>query len=188
MVRVAKRMTATTRATGSAHRHAAPKAPAHGHGHASIRCGADWLAHVDRECARRGLRMTPSRHQVVALIAAHRGSIKAYELLAELKRMLPKAAPPTIYRALDFLLAHGFIHRIESINAYAPCVAPGPAGHAAFLICDVCHAAEEVDESKANAALDAAARRAGFAPVAQTLEVHGVCRDCQAAVARRSVS
>jgi Fe2+ or Zn2+ uptake regulation protein len=27
------------------------------------------------------------------------------------------AAPPTVYRALDFLLENGFIHKLESINA-----------------------------------------------------------------------
>ena len=87
-----------------------------------------------------------------------------------------------MYRALDFLLEHGFIHKLSSINAYVGCHHPGGEAHAVpFLICDTCHSATELEDDSIVSALDAAARAVGFAPQAQTLEVHGVCANCRAA-------
>ena len=89
------------------------------------------------------------------------------------------AAPPTVYRALDFLLANGFIHKLESINAFVACHHPNAAQHSVpFLICDRCHSATELEDAGIVGQLDAAARALGFAPQAQTLEVHGLCARC----------
>jgi Fur family zinc uptake transcriptional regulator len=89
------------------------------------------------------------------------------------------AAPPTVYRALDFLLANGFIHKLESVNAFVACHHPSTAQHSVpFLICDRCHSAVELEDEQVVAALDERARALGFVPQAQTLEVHGLCARC----------
>ena len=89
------------------------------------------------------------------------------------------AAPPTVYRALDFLLANGFIHKLESVNAFVACHHPNTAQHSVpFLICDRCHSAVELEDRQVVAALDERARALGFVPQAQTLEVHGICARC----------
>ena len=87
------------------------------------------------------------------------------------------AAPPTVYRALDFLLEHGFIHKLASINAFVGCHHPGGAAHAVpFLICDSCQSATELeDDAHRRRRSMPRARALGFAPQAQTLEVHGLC-------------
>ena len=76
------------------------------------------LREVASACASRGLRFTPLRRRVLELIARAHRPVKAYDLLAELRDEREGAAPPTVYRALDFLIEHGFIHKLESINAY----------------------------------------------------------------------
>src|SRR5262245_47379981 len=97
-----------------------------------------YVREVSAVCDQRGLRLTEIRLQVLELIAAPDKPIKAYDLLDKLKDDRGNAAPPTVYRALDFLLEHGFIHKLESINAYASCHHPSVAHHVPFLICDEC--------------------------------------------------
>lgn len=149
---------------------------------------------VERACRDRGLRLTPVRAKVLGLIARQGKPIKAYDLLEQLRvdnaradknadeESAGVAAPPTIYRALDFLLANGFIHKLESVNAFVACHHPSTAQHSVpFLICDRCHSAVELEDMDVVAALDERARALGFMPQAQTLEVHGICARCVAA-------
>ena len=89
------------------------------------------------------------------------------------------AAPPTVYRALDFLLEQGFIHKLESINAYVSCHHPAEAHQVPFLICDSCASAQEVCDARVAELIEAQARAFGFRPQAQTLEVHGLCKQCR---------
>ena len=97
-----------------------------------------FVREVAAACEKRGLRLTEIRGQVLELIAASEKPVKAYDLLDQLKDDRSNAAPPTVYRALDFLLENGFIHKLESINAYVSCHHPSVAHHVPFLICDVC--------------------------------------------------
>ena len=146
------------------------------------------MAAVERACRERGLRLTPIRARVLDLIARHGKPIKAYDLLDHLRadkdideEGAGAAAPPTVYRALDFLLANGFIHKLESVNAFVACHHPNTAQHSVpFLICNRCHSAVELEDMQIVAALDQRARALGFMPQAQTLEVHGICARCVA--------
>ena len=144
--------------------------------------GDAFVSEVERVCKQRGLRLTPIRANALRLIADAGRPVKAYELLDQMKATHDAAAPPTVYRALEFLLEHGFIHKLSSINAFVGCHHPGGEPHAVpFLICDRCHSATELEDERIVGALDARARALGFVPQAQTLEVHGVCAACAAA-------
>lgn len=141
--------------------------------------GDAFVHEVERACEQRGLRLTPIRANALRLIADAGRPIKAYELLDQMKATHDAAAPPTVYRALDFLLEHGFIHKLSSINAFVGCHHPAGEQHAVpFLICDGCHSAIELEDEQIVGALDARARALGFIPQAQTLEVHGLCAAC----------
>ncbi len=88
-------------------------------------------------------------------------------------------APPTVYRALDFLMANGFVHKLASVNSFVACHHPSSHQHSVpFLICNSCHNAVELEDSEIVRLLDARARALGFKPQAQTLEVHGLCANC----------
>jgi Fur family zinc uptake transcriptional regulator len=153
----------------------APKAAHHHHHHDA----AGIVREIERECDARSLRLTPLRREVLELVAKARRPVKAYDLLESLRDRHAGAAPPTVYRALDFLLENGFIHKLESINAFVFCQHPAEAHQVPFLICDVCESATEVcDEGAIAHLIERQAHDFGFRAKAQTLEVHGVCRRC----------
>jgi Fur family zinc uptake transcriptional regulator len=141
----------------------------------------DYVREVEQACAERGLRLTPLRSDVLRLVADSKNPVKAYDLLAQISESKAASAPPTVYRALDFLLENGFIHKLESINAFMACHHPGAQHTVPFLICDKCHAAIEMEDERVGRLLDEKARALGFSPQAQTLEVHGLCADCSRA-------
>ncbi|MDB5452057.1 MAG: Fur family transcriptional regulator [Caulobacteraceae bacterium] len=141
------------------------------------------LAAAEALCARRDQRLTPPRRRVLELLLEAGQPLKAYDLMAAYEAGAP-AKPPTVYRALDFLEREGFAHRIESLNAFVACGHPlsGDAGvhAAAFLICDCCGAAREI-EPRLGEALPQQARDAGYEIQAVTVEAHGLCQTCRSA-------
>ena len=152
-----------------------------GHGHDHQSCRAEALDHAERICARRGARLTKLRRQVLELIWESHAPVGAYDLLGRLGRERGGAAPPTVYRALDFLLEHGLIHRIESLNAFVGCAVPVEAHAGQFLICRTCGAAAEMHDPRVNRAIDRGAAELGFAVEHQTVEVRGLCPGCRGA-------
>ena len=142
---------------------------------------AGFVAAVERACSERGLRLTEIRARVLGLVADAGKPIKAYDLLDKVREGegAGAAAPPTVYRALDFLMANGFVHKLESVNAFVACHHPNSDQHSVpFLICDRCHSAVELEDREVVTQLEARAKALGFAPQAQTLEVHGLCARC----------
>ena len=144
-------------------------------------CVASALAAAERICTLRKSRLTPNRRRVLELIWSSHDVVGAYDLLAALQKEDPAAKPPTIYRALEFLLELGLIHRIESANGFTRCEAPEGSHVCQFLICDECGLVEELHSSKLASALEAQAEDAGFEPTFQTVEVRGRCRGCVSA-------
>ncbi len=152
-----------------------PRAPPH-HDHQG--CIAKALAAAERLCEDRGARFTPLRRRVLELIWSSHESAKAYDLLDALKTFDPAAKPATVYRALDFLLEQGFIHRVESLNAFVGCNEPEHRHELLLLICERCHTVEERPARGLMAAAASEIESAGFAPRRQSFEVHGVCAEC----------
>jgi len=154
-----------------------PSFPDAGHDHGD--CVSEALALAERVCANRGARLTALRRRVFELVWSSHAPIGAYDLLRLLGRERGGAAPPTVYRALDFLREHGLIHRIESLNAFVGCCAPGRVHAGQFLICGACGTAAEIDDPKVNAAIDRQAKVMGFAVHRKTVEIEGLCPPCQ---------
>ncbi|HET7662325.1 MAG TPA: transcriptional repressor [Rhodanobacteraceae bacterium] len=149
------------------------------HAHHHHHDAAGIVREVEHECTTRGLRLTPLRREVLDLVANARKPVKAYDLLESLRDSHAGAAPPTVYRALDFLLENGFIHKLESINSFVFCQHPADSHQVPFLICDVCESATEVCDDGAIAHMIAQqAKGFGFRAKAQILEVHGICKGC----------
>ncbi len=146
--------------------------------HAHRHDAGAFVGAVESACESRGLRLTPLRLRVLELIAAEEKPVKAYDLLDRLREEHGNAAPPTVYRALDFLLEHRFIHKLESINAFVGCHHPDEAHQVPFLICDECSSAAELCDERVARLLGEQAKEHGFTPRAQTLEVHGLCSGC----------
>ncbi len=135
-------------------------------------------------CLARGAQLTELRRQVLRLVLEAEQPVGAYALLDRLRAARRGAAPPTVYRALDFLLEQGLIHRVERLNAFVGCAEEPGHGHAGeehphqFLICRRCGATAEICDPAVVAAVAAAAARSGFTPHRTTVEVEGLCADC----------
>lgn len=147
------------------------------HNHNS--CISDALKRAKALCERKGLRLTAQRRQVLELIWQGHRPIGAYELLEAMRNDGTRAAPPTVYRALDFLLANGLIHRIESLNAYVGCNHPGTPHQGQFLVCSDCHHVAELEDTTITRQVCDSARKVGFDVEQQTVEVRGRCVNCR---------
>ncbi|MER2490846.1 zinc uptake transcriptional repressor Zur [Catenovulum sediminis] len=129
-------------------------------------------------CQQNGARFTPVREQVFCFLADAQGSVGAYDLLTQLQQIDTKAKPPTIYRALDFLIEQGFVHKVESQNAYVLCSHFAEHHKAQLLICDNCGYVQEIDNKTIHDALNKAAKQSGFKILKPTIEAHGLCASC----------
>ncbi|MNN21831.1 Zinc uptake regulation protein [compost metagenome] len=147
----------------------------HDHSH----CVHSALSEADTLCAQKGLRLTALRRRVLELVWQSHKPLGAYDILAVLSEQDGRrAAPPTVYRALDFLLENGLVHRIASLNAFVGCNNPEHAHEGQFLICRACHTAIELEQSAISEAIVAGANDVGFAVETQTVEVVGLCSAC----------
>ncbi|HEX4861233.1 MAG TPA: Fur family transcriptional regulator [Rhizomicrobium sp.] len=155
-----------------------------------------FLGHHDhRDCAqatltaaeRLGTAFTALRRQVLEIVLESHKPMGAYDVLGQLARAGKRPAPPTVYRALDFLTREGLVHRIDSLSAFVACFAPTKAHRSHFLLCRACGRAAEIEDTALDAALAKAARAGGFAPERETVEITGLCRECanSASVAHR---
>lgn len=142
-------------------------------------CAPSALAHAEAVCLARGARLTAIRRAVLAEIWADHEGTKAYELINRLSREGNPVKPPTVYRALDFLLAHGLIHRIESLNAFVGCSHPEAPHQAIMLICDRCGTIHEQSSEALNALLGSIALKQQFTTFRQSIELRGLCPDCR---------
>lgn len=142
-------------------------------------CVSAALDTAERLCAGRGARLTRLRRRVLELVWSSHAPVGAYELLRRLAGEHGRAAPPTVYRALEFLRAHGLIHRIESLNAFVGCPDPTTNHAGQFLICRDCGAAAELDDPRIEQALARRAAELGFAVERGTVELSGLCPGCR---------
>ena len=147
------------------------------HDHAA--CVDDALDRAAELCQRRGARLTALRRHVLELVWRGHAPVGAYAILAELQDGQPRAAPPTVYRALDFLMEQGLVHRIESLNAYVGCPRPERPHASQFLICEGCGSAGELDDPAITDAVERRAGRLGFTVAQQTIELRGLCQRCR---------
>ncbi|MGI9261367.1 MAG: Fur family transcriptional regulator [Woeseiaceae bacterium] len=134
---------------------------------------------AERICRERGLRLTAQRRRVLELVWNGHKPVGAYEILAALKDDGRNAAPPTVYRALDFLIEANLVHRLDSLNAFIGCPDPNNPHTGQFLICRHCRSVAELDDQRISDQIVASAAGCGFSATHQTLEVQGVCQSCR---------
>ena len=157
------------------------------------------LDRAEAVCEHRGARLTELRRHVLGLVLDAAAPTGAYELLDRLRQTRRGAAPPTVYRALDFLLEQGLIHRVERLSAFIGCVAGCTADHgedegeshthaAQFLICRQCGRVIEMQDHDVSAVLARAAKEAGFSVSGATIEAEGLCSTCRSSGARKTAT
>ena len=157
-------------------RNANDSSPQGGHDHDS--CVSAAIATAERLCRERGLRFTELRRRVLTLVCDSHKPIGAYDILDKLGGEGKAAAPPTVYRALDFLIEAGLVHRLDSLNAFIGCPDPSRAHTGQFMICRQCRIVLELHDPEIESVVAGKAERLGFTAVHQVLEVQGLCAAC----------
>ena len=156
--------------------------------HDHSQCRETMLDELASAAKTRGLRLTPARVRVLELLSEAHRAMGAYEVLDRLRAEGLGSQPPVVYRALDFLIEAGFVHKIERLNAYVACCHPGGEhglehgiGHGAcFLICSRCRKVAEIEDGALDIAVAQAAAGRGFAMRRTVLEIEGTCPACRA--------
>ena len=136
--------------------------------------GERLIKQAETICATKHLRFTPIRRRILDLIANSDRPPKAYELL---ERIAAKQ-PPIVYRALDFLLQAGFIHRVSGLNAYTACAHPTQCASCHLLVCVDCGRVEECCAPPIQSAVARAARDNQFKFESAVVEINGHCKSC----------
>ncbi len=133
-------------------------------------------------CGERGVRLTRRRRQILELLWESDRPMGAYELVEALK---PKEArpvgPPTVYRALEFLMLQGLVSKLQSRNAYVPCTHPERTHDCLFFICSNCSASIELEDPRLESLITENAGLVEFRPTRRVIEVEGTCSNCIAA-------
>lgn len=137
------------------------------------------LAEVEAISEEENLRLTPIRRRVLEILLEAHEAIGAYDLLKRLADEGLKAQPPVAYRALDFLQTHGFVHKIERLNAFVACMHPTEAHTPAFLICRLCNTVAEARPAVTVTALGDIAASLDFQVESMVVEAQGICESCR---------
>jgi|SRR6056297_413502 len=146
----------------------------HDHAH----CVETALSAAESWCAAGGLRLTPVRRKALEILLQEHRALGAYEVLDRLRGAGFGSQPPVAYRALEFLVTHGFAHRVERLNAFIACAHPGETHAPAFMICRLCDTVAEAASTASKGELGDAARAAGFVIEQTVVEAEGVCPAC----------
>lgn len=141
-------------------------------------CVTHALEVAEQVCKRRKLRLTGIRRRVLELVWTSHRPVGAYEILDRLNRQGKKTAPPTVYRALEFLIEADLVHRLDSLNAFIGCRDPGSSHVGQFLICRSCRSVAEIDDAEITRLVGRKAASQGFTAVRQMVEIEGLCRHC----------
>lgn len=143
-------------------------------------CIRNALSDAEAVCRERGARLTAIRREILEIVWRQHAPTGAYKILEILRHTHRKAEPPTVYRALEFLMENGLVHRIQSLNAFVGCRCPGEQHEGVFLICRNCGVAGELPAPSVDHAVSDLADAHGFALSSINLEAVGMCPDCQA--------
>ncbi len=136
------------------------------------------LRRAERLCRERQARLTRQRRTVFELVCAADKPLSAYEILDRMRAVTPNPAPPTVYRALDFLLEQGLIHKLETIHAYIGCSHPDKPHASQFLICSDCGKVREIESETIERGVAQAERHTGFITRRPVVELLGSCAQC----------
>lgn len=139
------------------------------------------MRHADSHCSKAGVRLTKQRRHILEIIGGSHKATGAYDVLEAMENQGHRTAPITVYRALDFLMSVGLVHRIASLNAFIACHRSHGPGPVQLLICKICGSVGELEEKTVTRALYKAAGKVGFEIEEPVVEVAGTCAHCCAA-------
>ena len=138
------------------------------------------MSHQDHNAAAHA-DLTKNQTLVFGALSKADGPLSAYTILDQL-RGAGFRAPLQVYRALGKLVEIGIVHRLESLNAFVACRHPhcDSRDTIAFTICEACDRVAEINDGRLERSLKLLAEKGGFALSKSTVELRGLCLECQA--------
>ena len=133
---------------------------------------------AEAACRARGASLTAIRREVLELLFRSPSGVKAYDLLAQIKEARPGASPPTVYRALDFLIEQGLAHKIGCMNLFVACRHASHQIPSVFLVCPKCSGITELQEQSVITALSNSLAAAGHHLESHEVEISALCPKC----------
>ena len=150
--------------------------PSHHHDHCG--CETRILDEARRLCQERGVKLTDQRFEVLEIVASSHKPLGAYDIMEKVHFNGRRQSPVVVYRALDFLIAQGLVHRLNSLNAFIACMHSETAHTAQFLICRNCRNVAELKSNRVAEQIDEDALKTGFMVAQQIVEISGICGEC----------
>jgi len=149
--------------------------------HDHVRCINAAIARAHEICEQANVRMTATREAILRLLWQSHQPLGAYQLQQQLSKVADKPiAPPTVYRAIDFLLELGLVHRIPSLNAFFGCPFPNSDHSNIFMICEQCKTVAEMADNQVNSLIETLTEKSKFKLQSKTIELFGLCPNCDA--------
>ena len=146
--------------------------------HDHTTCSESILKSAEDYCRRNNLKLTDTRRKVLELLLVAHRALGAYSLLDLLKEAGFRSQPTVAYRALDFLVKHGFAHKVKSLNAFIACTHPGRNHSPAFMICRRCETVAETNPEIPGFNVSVDERSLGFKVEQTVIELQGLCHTC----------
>ena len=140
-------------------------------------CISTSLSELEKYCQKSDQKLSKVRRKVLEILLESHKALGAYEILDKLKSNGFASQPPVAYRAINFLLKVGFVHKIEKFNSYIACTNPGKSHKPAFLICRKCNLVSETIQKPSNE-ISLEAKNNNFCIENSIIEIIGVCQNC----------
>jgi Fur family zinc uptake transcriptional regulator len=141
-----------------------------------------FIEKAEQFCAKKGVKLTDLRRQVLALTLNYDGLVKAYQVLNDLQAARTTAAPPTVYRVFDFLVEHGLLHKVEALNGFLVCQHFDCEHEGLILACTACGSIEEQHDNGLSL-IRTQCETSGFLMRMKNIVINGLCASCATNVA-----
>ena len=145
--------------------------------HAHENCFDDAMKQIETYFIKKNLQFTPLRRKVFEILSRDHRPLGAYEILGTLGKEGHSSSPPIAYRVLGFLIEHGFVHKIQGLNAFIACSNPNHNHSPTFVICRKCEKVAEIDEKNSGICFQYPGIE-DFRVEKTTVELTGICTSC----------